>query len=221
VEDDKVSLEELQEQLEEFEDFVQSTDIVYSFLIILTGFRPQWLNCKLFVSEYVTGYFLSNFAHVEKCILAYYLNFSLCLKRSIYQAIISSTSLSATAGRVPQTPMFSGIAYSCWNCVVCSQYLEIIHERSGRKTLGAWYFSIITQSMATSRNLDINYHTVTKYRMSTLYSYIFSFQTPNLLTCTYFLHAVCNFILSKQILRMFFHLHAIALNKRKMMLNNL
>ena len=57
VEDDKVSLEELQEQLEEFEDFVQSTDIVCSFLIILTGFRPQWLNCKLFVSEYVTGYF--------------------------------------------------------------------------------------------------------------------------------------------------------------------
>lgn len=28
VEDDKVSLEELQEQIEEFEDFVQSTDIV-------------------------------------------------------------------------------------------------------------------------------------------------------------------------------------------------
>jgi translation elongation factor EF-1beta len=32
VEDDKVSLEELQEQLEEFEDYVQSTDIVYLFL---------------------------------------------------------------------------------------------------------------------------------------------------------------------------------------------
>jgi len=30
VEDDKVSLEELQEQIEEFEDFVQSTDIVRS-----------------------------------------------------------------------------------------------------------------------------------------------------------------------------------------------
>ena len=28
VEDDKVSLEELQEQIEEFEDYVQSTDIV-------------------------------------------------------------------------------------------------------------------------------------------------------------------------------------------------
>jgi translation elongation factor EF-1beta len=32
VEDDKVSLEELQEQLEEFEDYIQSTDIVYLFL---------------------------------------------------------------------------------------------------------------------------------------------------------------------------------------------
>jgi elongation factor 1-beta len=32
VEDDKVSLEELQEQLEEFEDYVQSTDIVHFFL---------------------------------------------------------------------------------------------------------------------------------------------------------------------------------------------
>ena len=30
VEDDKVSLEELQEQIEEFEDYVQSTDIVLS-----------------------------------------------------------------------------------------------------------------------------------------------------------------------------------------------
>lgn len=30
VEDDKVSLEELQEQIEEFEDHVQSTDIVRS-----------------------------------------------------------------------------------------------------------------------------------------------------------------------------------------------
>ena len=29
VEDDKVSLEELQEQIEEFEDYVQSTDIVF------------------------------------------------------------------------------------------------------------------------------------------------------------------------------------------------
>jgi len=28
VEDDKISLEELQEQIEEFEDYVQSTDIV-------------------------------------------------------------------------------------------------------------------------------------------------------------------------------------------------
>jgi len=30
VEDDKVSLEELQEQIEEFDDYVQSTDIVIS-----------------------------------------------------------------------------------------------------------------------------------------------------------------------------------------------
>jgi hypothetical protein len=51
VEDDKVSLEELQEQLEEFEDYVQSTDIVYSFLIKLINSRLQWLNCKLFVLE--------------------------------------------------------------------------------------------------------------------------------------------------------------------------
>jgi elongation factor 1-beta len=29
VEDDKVSLEELQEEIEEFEDYVQSTDIVF------------------------------------------------------------------------------------------------------------------------------------------------------------------------------------------------
>jgi elongation factor 1-beta len=36
VEDDKVSLEELQEQIEEFEDFVQSTDIVGSI-------HPPWL----------------------------------------------------------------------------------------------------------------------------------------------------------------------------------
>jgi len=32
VEDDKVSLEELQEQIEEFDDYVQSTDIVLSLI---------------------------------------------------------------------------------------------------------------------------------------------------------------------------------------------
>jgi len=31
VEDDKVSLEELQEKIEEFEDYIQSTDIVRSY----------------------------------------------------------------------------------------------------------------------------------------------------------------------------------------------
>lgn len=33
VEDDKVSLEELQEQIEEFDDYVQSTDIVLRLLL--------------------------------------------------------------------------------------------------------------------------------------------------------------------------------------------
>jgi elongation factor 1-beta len=46
VEDDKVSLEELQEEIEEFEDYVQSTDIVYPILISRTNSRLQWLNCK-------------------------------------------------------------------------------------------------------------------------------------------------------------------------------
>jgi hypothetical protein len=48
VEDDKVSLEELQEKIEEFEDYVQSTDIVYPrFLDSMTDFvRLPWLNCK-------------------------------------------------------------------------------------------------------------------------------------------------------------------------------
>lgn len=46
VEDDKVSLEELQEEIEEFEDYVQSTDIVYPVLISRTNSRLQWLNCK-------------------------------------------------------------------------------------------------------------------------------------------------------------------------------
>ena len=48
VEDDKVSLEELQEQIEEFEDYIQSTDIVCTpFLKNMTDFvRLPWLNCK-------------------------------------------------------------------------------------------------------------------------------------------------------------------------------
>jgi hypothetical protein len=48
VEDDKVSLEELQEQIEEFEDYIQSTDIVCPpFLKNMTDFvRLPWLNCK-------------------------------------------------------------------------------------------------------------------------------------------------------------------------------
>jgi translation elongation factor EF-1beta len=43
VEDDKVSLEELQEQIEEFEDFVQSTDIVQPpfFSILILGCHGQ------------------------------------------------------------------------------------------------------------------------------------------------------------------------------------
>ena len=49
VEDDKVSLEELQEQIEEFEDYVQSTDIVPSnFPNELTCFRLPWPSCKHF-----------------------------------------------------------------------------------------------------------------------------------------------------------------------------
>lgn len=43
VEDDKVSLEELQEQIEEFEDYVQSTDIVQvpCFSILTLGCHGQ------------------------------------------------------------------------------------------------------------------------------------------------------------------------------------
>ena len=49
VEDDKVSLEELQEQIEEFEDYVQSTDIVLPPPIVSAlTFRLPWPSCKLF-----------------------------------------------------------------------------------------------------------------------------------------------------------------------------
>ena len=48
VEDDKVSLEELQEKIEEFDDYVQSTDIVYPLVLeSMTDFvRLPWLNCE-------------------------------------------------------------------------------------------------------------------------------------------------------------------------------
>ena len=54
VEDDLVSLEELQEQIEEFEDYVQSTDIVCPpFLKNMTDFvRLPWLNCKHVSSQF-------------------------------------------------------------------------------------------------------------------------------------------------------------------------
>jgi elongation factor 1-beta len=45
VEDDKISLEELQEQIEEFEDYVQSTDIVISLSFLLM-YRLPWPSCR-------------------------------------------------------------------------------------------------------------------------------------------------------------------------------
>jgi elongation factor 1-beta len=52
VEDDKVSLEELQEQIEEFEDFVQSTDIVpCPNQSSKVNSRPPWPSCKLFTLQ--------------------------------------------------------------------------------------------------------------------------------------------------------------------------
>jgi EF-1 guanine nucleotide exchange domain len=49
VEDDKVSLEELQEKIEEFEDYVQSTDIVLSSYYMTNIFRLPWPSCKRLV----------------------------------------------------------------------------------------------------------------------------------------------------------------------------
>jgi len=51
VEDDKVSLEELQEQIEEFEDFVQSTDIVRSYSSSTANPRLPWPSCKLDIAN--------------------------------------------------------------------------------------------------------------------------------------------------------------------------
>lgn len=52
IEDDKIGLDDLQEEIQEFEDFVQSTDIVCSFLAsfsignILTLPRPPCKSCR-------------------------------------------------------------------------------------------------------------------------------------------------------------------------------
>lgn len=50
VEDDKVSLEELQEKIEEFDEYVQSTDIVRNQIWLDLIFRLRCPNCRLLLA---------------------------------------------------------------------------------------------------------------------------------------------------------------------------